>query len=154
MTFLQSPDGYVFETEHPEHHAECTRLTLKAGKAARRAYCIAELRKILQPGQTVYTILRHVSASGMQRRISLCTIVDGEIRHLDRLAADAMDDTDTGNGIKVSGCGMDMGFHLVYNLGRTLWPDGFDLPAGARGRNGNTSGHDTDGGYALNHSWL
>lgn len=52
-------------------------------------------------------------------------------------------------GIVVGGCGMDMGFHLVYNLGRTLWPTGTDNPHGRR------NGHpDSDGGYALKHGWL
>jgi hypothetical protein len=77
-------------------------------------------------------------------------------------------------GLYVQGCGMDMCFHTVYNLGRTLFPDGFgeagfDGQAGIRrpktseeaaemvkagwgfrGRNGDTSGWDNDGGYALN----
>ena len=28
-----------------------------------------------------------------------------------------------GSGVRVSGAGMDMGFHLVYSLGRAVWPD-------------------------------
>ena len=27
-------------------------------------------------------------------------------------------------GIKMSGCGMDMGFAMVYSLGSVLWPKG------------------------------
>lgn len=45
------------------------------------------LREILKPGDTVYCILRHVSRSGMQRRISLYTLHDGEPRWLDGYAA-------------------------------------------------------------------
>jgi len=44
---------------------------------------------------------------------------------------------------------IDMGFHVVYNLGRTLWPEGTPEPHGTR--NGEP---DRDGGYALNHQWL
>lgn len=82
-----------------------------------------ELRKILKPGQTVYTILRHVSKSGMSRNISVVIIENGEPREISYLVARALGDkmdASTG-GIKVSGCGMDMGFHLVDNLRYTLF---------------------------------
>jgi hypothetical protein len=52
-------------------------------------------------------------------------------------------------GIVVGGCGMDMGFHLVYNLGATLWPKGTEKPHGTR--NGEP---DTSGGYALKSRWI
>lgn len=58
------------------------------------------------------------------------------------------------HAIKCHGCGMDMGFDLVYTLGRCLYPKGFKLPKGKRGRNGDKSGFDNDGGYALNQIWL
>ena len=117
--------------------------------------------RCLKPGKTVYTILRRRSSSGMSRHISL-VIIDKDyngkpvIFDLTWWAAQAMDyrlDRDTG-GIVVSGCGMDMGFHLVYSLGRKLFPKGFKLPKGQPGRNGDTSGRDNDGGYALKHTWL
>ena len=41
------------------------------GKRLYRQQVIDELKSYLKPGDKVYTILRHVSASGMQRRISL-----------------------------------------------------------------------------------
>lgn len=120
------------------------------------------LRKMLKPGDVVYTILRHVSSSGMSRIIDLvipCEDGTGkpEIRSIGWLAARAMDDNfanDRYYGIKVSGCGMDMGFSVVYNLGRTLFPQGFELAPEQHGRNGDTSGHDNDGGYALRQVWL
>ncbi|AFU86493.1 hypothetical protein D869_gp090 [Caulobacter phage CcrRogue] len=73
------------------------------------------------------------------------------VRSIGWLAAKAMGDTFDADrqGIKVGGCGMDMGFHLVYSLGRTLWPNGTKKPHGSR--NGEP---DRDGGYALKHSWL
>jgi hypothetical protein len=94
-------------------------------------------------------VLRHTSTSGMQRRISLCIIVGDELRNIDNLAADAMGRTNTGDGIKAQGCGMDMGFELVYALGAALWPDGTPEPHGTR--NGQP---DTAGGYALHHVWV
>lgn len=150
MAYMQAPTGEVFLTEYPEHLKDCTRLTQAAGKIAARDYAREQLRGILKPGTTVYTVLRHCSASGMSRRISL-QIVDGDsIRQIDHWAADAMGDkvSDKG-GITVTGCGMDMGFHLVYNLGAVLWPNGTPEPHGRR--NGEP---DSAGGYALKHQWL
>lgn len=136
-----------------------THATAKSTKAAERAEAVKDLKKLLKPGRTVYTILRSRSASGMTRHISLAIAQGKTIRDISWLAARAMDrsfDRDT-FGIKTSGCGMDMGFELVYNLGRTLYPKGFvPAKAGKRyGRNGtDANAVDRDGGYALEHSWL
>ena len=109
----------------------------------------AYLLKMLKPGATVLTVLRNVSRSGMSRRIDLYTINKGEMMYLSHAAAVVMGDPRPTDGIKVGGCGMDMGYHLVYNLGATLWPKGTPKPHGMR--NGEP---DSDGGYALKHSWL
>jgi hypothetical protein len=98
-----------------------------------RAEALARLRDWLKPGDTVWTVLRHVSRSGMQRTVSLVVIEDDgngngpEVRDIDGVVARALGltfDRDRG-GVKVGGAGMDMGFHLVYELGRALWPEGF-----------------------------
>lgn len=122
---------------------------------------LKRLHEVLKPGDTVYTVLRHVSASGMMRRISLFVIRPNEFDEgkpepyvLDFLCEPVglgKWDRDKG-GIKIAGAGMDMGFDLVYRLGRILYPDGFKVEG--VGRNGDTSGHDNDGGYALQHRWL
>jgi hypothetical protein len=143
----------IIQTENPEYWVDYegyVEVSRAKGKAMRKEYCKRELLSMLKPGDTVYCILRSVSRSGMQRQISLCVATDG-MRNIDSLAADLMG-YPVDKGIKVTGCGMDMGFHLVYNLGRCLFPEGF--PVEGRGRNGDTSGHDNDGGYALKHSWL
>lgn len=108
----------------------------------------ARLHELLKPGDTVYTILRHVSRSGTHRRISLLT---GDMHSLDWLIEQAgwgrtRRDKE---GLVADGCGMDMGFHLVYNLGRALWPNGTPEPHGRR--NGEP---DSCGGYALKHRWV
>ena len=134
---------------------------------------IARLRKILKPGMTVYTVLRHRARSGMSRSISLVIperadvypcYPNGEIDYdakpkrtglevnsIDYWAARArgylIDDKH--GGLRTQGCGMDMGFALVYNLGATLWPKGTPKPHGRR--NGEP---DSAGGYALKHRWL
>ena len=80
----------------------------------------------------------------MQRRISLHTIHKGELIPLDHAVSVLTGRTlsDKG-GIVCNGCGMDMGFDLVYSLGYSIWPKGT--------RNGQP---DKDGGYALRHSWI
>lgn len=129
----------------------------KAQKAE-RAEAMARLREWLAPGDTVWCVLRHVSRSGMLR------VIDFKVARKDGEACDfahigynvalalGMRYDRKAEGVRVSGCGMDMGFHVVYNIGRALFPDGFKVEG--RGRNGDTSGHDNDGGYALKHRWL
>lgn len=95
-------------------------------KDKERAEWTEKLQKLVKPGDTVYTVLRHVSRSGMSRRIDLY-LIDADGPHfITGMAAAAMGmrwDRDKG-GIIVGGCGMDMGFHLVYNLSRVLFRDG------------------------------
>ena len=124
-------------------------------KQKEKAEAIENLQDI-KPGNTVYTILRHTSASGMSRAISVVLIRDNKPQDISYWVARALDYRIDENheGVKVGGCGMDMGFHLIYSLGRALFPEGFTLAEGQRGRNGDSSGFDEDGGYALKHRWL
>ena len=86
----------------------------------------AELREWIKPGDTVHTILRHVSRSGMLREIGIVLLKDGSNLHPNYLVAEALGERiGKRDGVIVGGCGMDMGFHIVYNLGYALWPDGF-----------------------------
>ena len=142
--FMRTPSGNVFRTAHPEYHKECEPLTRTEGEKIYRAQVLADIKKKVRPGQTIYCTLRSVSASGMQRRISLHTIHKGELIPLDHAASVLTGRTlsDKG-GIVCNGCGMDMGFDLVYSLSYSIWPKGT--------RNGQP---DKDGGYALRHSWI
>jgi hypothetical protein len=117
-----------------------------------RAEAIARLRQWIKPGDTVYTILDHVSSSGMSRaiRVVVPTITYAyDTEHAQPL--DVVHGTPTGvdfihpnhaigvvlglkhwrrNGreqdaLVVGGCGMDMGFHLVYELSYALYGDGY-----------------------------
>jgi len=84
-----------------------------------------ELGSILKdiPTDTIYTVIRHVSSSGMQREISVKMIDAGRIIGLDYLVSTA-----TGckigkhGGLVVKGCGMDMGFHLVDQINHLFSP--------------------------------
>ena len=94
---------------------------------------IEMLREVFPKGSTVYTILRHVSRSGMTRDISLVSA--GEHPQVwDYYVARVLGMTHPtrSEGVRVRGTGMNMGFHLVYRLGHALYSDG----------------------YALRHAWL
>lgn len=133
-------------------------------KREQREQAIEKLREWLKPGDTVTTVLLHCSRSGMQRTIEPVIAYRNQDGTCEPMAigwavARALDwrfDRDRG-GVKVSGCGMDMGFHLVYTLSRVLFPDGY-VPADAGrnyGRNSEpTDVRDMDGGYALTQRWL
>jgi len=106
----------------------------KASDAARQE-AIEKLRENMPKGSTIFTVLRHVSTSGMSRRISVVQVKGADnVRQWDYPAAKALDWKlhPKSEGIVVGGCGMDMGFHLVYTLGQVLHGDG----------------------YAFNHRWL
>lgn len=108
---------------------------------------LESLRKWIKPGDTVYTILDHVSASGMSRAIRVVipyvdpdrsTIVAGEVGNQVKPAVDFVHPNFAvgkvlglrhwkRNGhyqdaLIMGGCGMDMGFSLVYHLSSVLYP--------------------------------
>lgn len=161
-------------------------MTSQSAKEKEKQEAITKLRQWIKPGDVITTVLRHVSRSGMQRSISLMIPLDGEVFALDYYAARAAErkiDRENG-GVKIGGCGMDMGFALVYDLARDLWPDGYgcigekcrsnDHANGDRDRTPHeehATGPDhicttkpetckarkhwhTDGGYALQQRWL
>jgi hypothetical protein len=153
MDYVQLPSGTILETNDPRNWPEATKLSKAKGKAAMRAEAIERLRQLLRPGDTIYTSLEHVSASGMSRRISLYVIRENEPIDITGNVGRACDyrRNDRDGGLIVGGAGMDMGFAVVYALGRTLWPAGDG--ATVTGRNGD-KGPETDGGYLLKHRWL
>jgi hypothetical protein len=115
---------------------------------------IKKLREILEKGgRKVYTIVRHRSSSGMFRLISCFSISKNEPICLDwYIAKTGLYTRDKQReGLRVSGCGMDMGFSVVYNVGSMCYPNG-DGKA-VTGRNGDTK-PETDGGYLLKQIWL
>ena len=129
-------------------------------KQAERQEAIEELRKTLKPGDTVYTVLRKVSRTGMSRRIDVYKLEDGEPFYLTGLVAKAIDAPfpQQGEGLKVDGCGMDMGFEVVYRMGCALWPKGFDTAGyhkdGREYWRKEPMAYESDGGYALKQRWL
>lgn len=113
-----------------------------------------DLRRFLKRGETIYCILRHVSRSGMMREIDLVVMRKGQDYHITYNASIVLGyRLGTRDGIKIGGCGMDMGFALVYELGRALYPNGIKLRKG-EWHNNQAVGSKVDGGYAFKHRWL
>ena len=110
-----------------------------------------DLHQLLKPGSTVWSLNRHTSASGMTRCFDFYTIQDNELVRLTYLICVACDykHHPKYGALKTTGCGMDMAFQVIYNLGQAMWPDGTPEPHGTR--NGEP---DTAGGYALRHCHL
>ena len=145
--YMQYTDGLVIKTDTPEHFSGAKKLTRKAGAEALKAQAFKKLHKVLKPRDTVYCILRNVSRSGMSRQIDFYT---KRMECISRDVADLLEYQTTSNhALKVGGCGMDMGFSVVYNLGAVMWPNGTKKPHGTR--NGEP---DSAGGYALKHKWV
>jgi hypothetical protein len=117
-------------------------LSKRALKELERDESIERLRGIFDGDDKpmIYTILRHVSASGMSRDISLIYIKGNSVYHLNYSVAHALGDRlvsrNGSDAIRVHGTGMDMGFHLVYSLSSVLY-----------------AGQDR-AGYVLSHRWL
>lgn len=106
----------------------------------RLAIAWKSLKELLPPDTTVYSVLRHVSASGMQRRIDFYVIKENKPRYLSGyMEAIGLGRLHDKGGLVVNGCGMDMGFDLVYNLSRMVFKG---------------DSQERDPGYKLHHEWL
>ena len=95
---------------------------------AEQTEALKRLRAWIKPGDTIHCVLRHLSRSGMLRVIDLLQVKDEHVFTFSSNAAQATGMTYTdehGGGLKMTGCGMDMGFAAVYNLSSALFPDGF-----------------------------
>jgi len=106
---------------------------------------IKYLKQLLRRRKCVYTVLKHVSRSGMYRRIAVLVPYKNEIRNISGYVADVLGLECTNGSVGVSGGGMDMGFHIVYNLSLFLYTDS-KLRAGDFGS--------PEAGYILQHQWL
>lgn len=139
----------------------------KKEREAQAVEAKAWLLERVKAGARIYTALKHVSSSGMSRRISLYMVQGEEIQRLTWATARVLGYkyNDSEDSITVSGCGMDMGYHLVYSLSRVLFQENFECLGDAEGVRCPSNDHangsrdyskhmHSDGGYALNHSWL
>lgn len=112
-------------------------------KINEREHSRERLSAMLTPGDTVYTMVRNVSSSGMSRTMSLYIVKDNRLVNITYYAAHALEwplvEKNGSRVLRVSGAGMDMGFHTVYTLSRVLFAA--TMPSG-------------DAGYALKQEWI
>lgn len=89
-------------------------------------------------GSTVYTVLRHVSSSGMTRDIGIVGIAndprnEGHFKtfHPNYMVACLLGLKHEANGwrdsVRIEDCGMNMAFAIVYRLATVLYGDGYAL---------------------------
>ena len=125
---------------------------------------ITKLKELLIKGDYyIYTKLNHVSKSGMFRLISCFVIIDNKPFNLDRYIEKLGNYKRDKNrdGLRVSGCGMDMGFDVVYNTSRGVFKEFICLGENKCKSNDHVNGDrnykphkHSDSGYLLKQKWL
>ena len=114
----------------------------------------------VKPGDEVHIVLRNVSRSGMSRRMDFYLLRKGSLVYVTPHVAELTGHNLHSDGtLKAGGCGMDMGFAVVYDLSRKLFPNGYYIRKGEWARNNDQEIKDTGidamgGGYALKHRWI
>ena len=140
-------------------------MTTAAAKRDEQREALERLREWIKPGDTIFTDLRHVSASGMQRTIQLISLKTPDSPSYygwNAAKGCGWSYDEKREGIKIRGCGMDMGYALVYDLAFYLWPNGWQCigPDCMSNTHSNREQSPRDGsmlhtdGYALRHRWL
>lgn len=106
------------------------------------------LKRLVKPQKTfIFYLVTSVASNGMSRRIRFFVAKNNDLLDISHSMAVLLDQKcEDYRGMFTRGCGMDMGFNAVYNLGRILYPDGSKTIV--TGRNGDTT-PETDGGYLL-----
>lgn len=93
-----------------------------------------------QERPVAYTSLKWVSSSGMSRDMKVLVVVDNQILditwYVAKLDIGTLKERTGQRVIRVGGCGMDMGFHVVYTLSAVLY------------------GYQERGAYKINQEWI
>jgi hypothetical protein len=107
-------------------------------KEEARAYLLSIMEKQATP--TLYTNLKHVSSSGMSRDMKVLAVVEGQIVdvtwYVGKLDISTVKERNGQRVLRVGGCGMDMGFHVVYSVSAVLY------------------GYEERGAYTIRHEWI
>ena len=98
-------------------------------KEKEKLEAIEHLKQFIKAGDTIFTKIEKVSTSGMYRHIKVISIKKNNPSYWSYYVAKILEWSykDKTNAVDVGGCGMDMGFHLVYTLSRILFKDGYAL---------------------------
>lgn len=87
-----------------------------------------------------YTSLKWVSPNGMSRDMKVLVVVNNQILditwYIAKLDIGTLKERTGQRVIRVGGCGMDMGFHVVYTLSAVLY------------------GYQERGAYKINQEWI
>jgi len=97
-------------------------------KQKEKQEAIEHLKEHIKKGDTLYTKIVKVSPSGMSRQITVLDIKDQTPSYWSYYVSKVLDYKLKDNGaLFVKGCGMDMGFHVVYSLSQVLFNDGYAI---------------------------
>ena len=98
-------------------------------KQTKQKIVIESLKKEIKKGDTIFTILTKVNNIGTYRHIKPILFKNNEPYFLGWQMSKALEYTykEKTSSIGIGGGGMDMGFHLIYNLSSLLFNDGYAL---------------------------
>ena len=86
---------------------------------------LTDLRTWFSPGDTVYTITRHISRTGMQAKLSVVIFRDGRSLHptwsVSKVTSIPASRVDGFGALVVRGCGFDRGQSIVDAISYALW---------------------------------
>jgi len=117
MFYFTSESGHIYQSKRKDAgFLPWTKLPNKAGKDAYQAQCRAELKPLLFDGRKVFCNVTKVAASGMSRNIQFYVIEGDDLQRITHLIAGAADYPMTDDGLRVSGCGMDMRFAVLDSV--------------------------------------
>ena len=96
---------------------------------------IDNLKRLFEKEKQIYTICRNVSRSGMSRDISFIVFQNNKPVHISYWLHKAFGYKLAGKNqytaLKIGGCGMDMGYHVVNTVSRLLYADKMGVHDGA-----------------------
>ena len=99
-------------------------------KKQQKKESLENLKKWVKEGDTIYYIIRNVSSNGMYRHIDFYKFEVDENKQIQKYwlsyhIAKALEYPfkEKTNSVGVSGCGMNMGFSVICNLGYALFDD-------------------------------
>jgi hypothetical protein len=101
----------------------------KKEKQKEQLEAIEYLKKYIKQGDTLYTSVQKVSTNGMYRHIKVIGIEKNSPLFWSWYVANALGYPykEKTNAIGIGGCGMDMGFHLIYTLSQKLFNNGYAI---------------------------
>lgn len=124
--YLSTSDQRVYDFNHTPSGDDWQQISQAKGKELQKQQAIDSLKNIFslmpEDQRVIYCVLRSVSKSGMSRVIDFYTIENNRPQYLSGLIRMALGYRMAKNGgLVVGGCGMDMGFHVVYTVASVIY---------------------------------